>query len=129
MKFISASLSCLFACVTRFMLETLIHTSMYLFWSLDAGQISVAIPAQVKAVSGFHSVLISEGPVWGLLPPSGEFEVDLYGGARNWSGASLGLLYRLKIKDVVNEATLFLGGLAGWLAGCLPTHSPGTRRP
>lgn len=64
-----------------------------------------------------HNGLVIDGPVWGLLPPSGEFlyGVNLYGGARSWSGASLGLLYRLKIKDVVNEATLFW---ADWLAGC-----------
>lgn len=70
----------------------------------------------------YHIGLVIDGPVWGLLPPSGEFEVDLYGGARSWYRARLGLLYRLKIKNVVNEATpslplLFFGaGGAHWLA-------------
>lgn len=70
----------------------------------------------MMAAGRFYSYYIGlfiDGLVWGLLPPSGEFKVDLYGGARSWSGASLGLLYRLKIKNVVNEATLFW---ANWLA-------------
>lgn len=86
-------------------------------WSPGVGQIVPAILAQVwvanwsRAVYSCHTALVvgrDGGIVWsGASPlPSGGFEVDLGREVQRPGLASPGSLYKLKIKVVVNMATL-----------------------